>query len=93
MKSVIRRIVRLEDRFAPNPEEEPLLVIIRRMDRKLVRDDEACLQILRGCGSLRGGSIRVVKLGNIPAGLNAAELGKFLRENGAETASGPRELS
>jgi hypothetical protein len=88
MKSVIRRIARLEDRFAPNLEEEPFLVIVRRMDRKLALDKDACLQILRECGFLRGGSIRVVKLGNIPDGLSAAELEKFLRENGAMIAPG-----
>jgi hypothetical protein len=54
MKSVIRRIVRLEDRFAPNPEEEPFLLIVGPMDRKLALDKDACLQILRECGFLRG---------------------------------------
>jgi hypothetical protein len=48
MKSVIRRIERLENRLAPHQEEEePILVVYTRSDRKLALDNDACVQILR----------------------------------------------
>jgi len=47
MKSVIRRIGWLEEPLAPEPEEEPLLVIVSRVDRKLPLEKQACIQILR----------------------------------------------
>ena len=48
MKSVERRISRLEERFAPNQDEEPsLIVVVNRADRELALDNDACVQILR----------------------------------------------
>jgi hypothetical protein len=88
MKSVVRRIGRLEEQFAPEPEEDPFVVIVRRVDRELALEKDACIQILRECGFLRGGSMRVVKFSDIPDGLSAVELEKFLRENGAQIAPG-----
>ena len=82
MKAVIRRVDRLEERFAPKPEEEPFVVIVSRVDRELSLDDDACIQILRECGSLRGGSTCVVRFSDIPDGLSAVELKAFLREHG-----------
>ena len=84
MKSVTRRIKRLEACFAPHQDEEPsLIVIVNRVDRELALDNDACVQILREGGFLRGPSVRVVRLGDIPDGLNAADLEKFLLENGS----------
>jgi hypothetical protein len=82
MKAVIRRIDRLEERFEPEPEEEPPLVVITRLDRKLALENSICFQILRECGLFRGGAACVVKLSDIPGGLNAVELRTFLREHG-----------
>ena len=82
MKAVIRRIDRLEERFEPEPEEEPLLAVVTRLDRKLALDNDACLQIPRECGFLCGGPMGVVKLSDIPSGLSAVELKAFLREHG-----------
>jgi hypothetical protein len=93
MKSIILRIDRLEEQFAPEPEEEPFVVIVSRMDRKLALDKDICIQILRESGFLRGGSTRVVRLSDIPDGLSAAELEEFPRQNGAKIAPIPREPS
>ena len=62
MKSVVRRIGRLEEQFAPEPKEEPFVVItmrggksatrcrfVRRVDRELALENDACIQILREC--------------------------------------------
>jgi hypothetical protein len=84
MRIVKCRISRLEDRFAPPQDEEPvLIVVVNRVDRELAMDDDACVKILREGGFLRGPSVRVVRLGDIPDGLNAASLEKFLLENGS----------
>ena len=73
-------------------QEEPFLVIVSRMDRKPALEKDAGIQTLRECGFLRGGSTHV-KFSDIPDGLSAAELPKFLRENGAKIAPVPREPS
>ena len=83
MRTVRRRISRLEDCFAPHQDEEPsLIVIVNRVDRELALDNDACVQIREG-GFLRGPSVRVVRLGDIPDGLDATNLEKFLLENGS----------
>ena len=87
MKAVVRRIDRLEERFEPEPEEEPLLVVVTRLDRKLALDNGACFQILRECGLVRVGSACVVKLSNIPTGLSAWELKMRLRSHGPKIVS------
>jgi hypothetical protein len=38
MKSVVRRIGWLEERFAPEPDEELLQVLLTHLDRKLAGD-------------------------------------------------------
>ena len=84
MKSVIRRIDRLKEQLAPEPEKQPLLAVVTRLDRKLALDHDACLQILRECGLLRGGRMGLVKLSDIPDGLSAADLKAFLCKHGSE---------
>ena len=55
VRTVKRRISRLEDRFAPAQDEEPVLtVVVNRVDRELALDNDACVQILREGGFLRG---------------------------------------
>ena len=84
MRTVRRRISRLEDCFAPHQDEEPsLIVIVNRVDRELALDNDACVEILREGGFLRGPSVRVVRLGDIADGLDATNLEKFLLENGS----------
>jgi hypothetical protein len=53
------------------------------VDRELALDNDACVRILREGGFLRGPSVRVVRLGDIPDGLDATNLEKFLLENGS----------
>ena len=75
-------------------------IIVTRLGEELAFDSDRCIEILE-CGFLRGygvgdGSLPafgpVVRLDLIPDGLNAAELERFLRENGAELAgSGCRQ--
>jgi hypothetical protein len=82
MKSVERRLDRLEDRLAPRGKNQMLLVVTDA-GQKLALDSDRCVQILREAGRIDSASpISVVDLGCIPNGLNAAELEKYLREHG-----------
>jgi hypothetical protein len=83
MRAVLGRLHWLEDGLAPVQSQDPFLVVVTRLGRILALDNDARIQILRECGFLRGAPVRVVDLSNIPDGLNAAELERFLRENGA----------
>jgi transposase-like protein len=87
--AVARRIHRLEDRFGVAG-ETGLLMVASRVG--LALDADACLQILRECGSvptggIPTGSILLVNLLKIPGGLNAAETEKYLRAHGADLCS------
>jgi hypothetical protein len=84
MRTVARRIAKLEDRFWPGKGKPQLLLVVTAAGRVLALDQERCIQILRECGSLPTGPVGLVNLGEIPDGLNAEELEKFLRKDGAE---------
>jgi hypothetical protein len=87
MKSVERRLDRLEDRLAPRGRKQ-FLIVLADASQKLALDSGRCVQILREAGHLDTRSFScVVDLGNIPDGLNAAELESYLREYGARTKS------
>jgi hypothetical protein len=84
VRTIARRLQRLEEGFGLGPETEQLLVVVTAADRGLALDQDKCIQILRECGSLPTGPVGVVNLGQIPRGLNAEELETFLREDGAD---------
>jgi hypothetical protein len=86
MKTVTRRIGKLEDAFGPSNGEPLLLLVVTAAAKRLALDQDRCIQILRECGFLPTGPIGLVNLGHIRDGLNAEELERFLRENGAETS-------
>ena len=60
-------------------------MVVTTAGRGLALDQDRCVQILRESGFLPTGPVGVVNLGDIPEGLNAEELERFLRKNGAET--------
>jgi hypothetical protein len=84
VRTIARRLQRLEDGFGLGPTEQ-LLVVVTAADRGLALDQDRCVQILRESGFLPTGPVGVVNLGDIPKGLNAEELERFLRKNGAVT--------
>ena len=75
----------LEARLVPS-REPPRLWTVDRSDRKVALDGDRCIEILGECGFLLT-AVRfgMVNLMDIPDGLNARELAKFLREHGAMT--------
>ena len=86
MRTVTRRIAKLEDRFwIENGKRQCTLLVLCQAGWGLALDRDRCIQILRECGFLPTGPVGLVNLCEIPDGLNAAELEKYLREYGAET--------
>ena len=59
--------------------------VMRKAGWGLALDQDRCIQILGECGFLPTGPVGLVNLGQIRDGLNAEELERFLREDGAET--------
>jgi hypothetical protein len=94
MKTVERRLDRLENRLAPQQGRKQFLIVLTDARQKLALDTDRCVQILREAGHLDTTSLScVVDLGYIPDGLNAAELERYLREHGAgRSAPGAREV-
>ncbi len=85
MKTIDSRIRKLEDRFWPGNGKPPLLLVVCQAGWGLALDQDRCIQILGECGSLPTGPVGLVNLSQIPDGLNAEELERYLREDGAET--------
>jgi hypothetical protein len=52
----------------------------------LALDQDTCLRILGEAGFLPTGRMGIVNFLDIPEGLDAAEMEKFLRDNGARLA-------
>ena len=80
MKPVIRRIARLEDRLAPQPDfaRNPrgrLRIVVCKMDRELNLETSRCRRMLTASGSLT----EVVRLDGIRGGLTDEELEKFVQ--------------
>ena len=85
MRTVNRRIGKLEDTFRPANGKPLLLLVVTAAEKRLALDQDRCVQILRECGFLPTGPIGIVNLAAIPHNLDAEELETFLREHGAET--------
>ena len=85
MKTIDGRIRKLEDRFWPGNGKPPLLLVVCKAGWGLALDQDRCIQILGECGFLPTGPVGLVNLCQIPDGLNAEELERYLREDGAET--------
>ena len=83
MRAVGHRLRRLENQFAVTGEDQ-ILVTITDVGQRRALDNAACVEILRESGFLRGGRIHVIRLIDIPDSLDAVELAKFLREDGAQ---------
>jgi hypothetical protein len=83
VRTIARRPQRLESQFGLGPTEQ-LLMVVTAAGRGLALDQNRCIEVLRECGSLHTGPVGVANLGDIPRGLNAEELERFLRKDGAE---------
>ena len=86
MRTVARRIAKLENRFWPAAGEPGFLVVVCRAGWGLALDMDTCVGILVECGFLptSHAGFRLVNLSGIQFGMSAGELESFLREKGAE---------
>ena len=83
MKTIDNRVRKLENRFLD--EKPQLLWVACLAGWGLALDQDRCVEILGECGFLPTGPVGVVSLCQIPDGLSAEGLERYLRENGAET--------
>jgi hypothetical protein len=80
------RIARLEDHFGTATGKPLVLLVVCKAGWGLALDRDRCIEILRECGHLpTGPGFGIVNLCEIPDGLNAQELERYLRKDGAET--------
>jgi hypothetical protein len=84
MKTILRRVGRLEGQFGNANGKPQLLFIIHSAGWGLALDGDTCLQVLRDTGFLSTGPTALVNLCEVPDGLNAKETQRTLRENAAE---------
>src|SRR5260370_935190 len=85
MKTIDGRIRKLEDRLWIGDGKPRILLVLCKAGWGLALDRDRCIQILGECGFLPTGPVGLVNLAQIPDGLNAEELERHLREDGAET--------
>ena len=72
MKTVARRIAKLEHQFGTEQSETPVLLIMSAVATELALDQQRCIEILRECGHLpTGPGFGTVRLLEIPDGLRA----------------------
>jgi hypothetical protein len=84
MKSLNRRLNRLEDRLAPVARQQ-IVVSLYDAGQTLALDGRTCIQILRDAGHIDPASATcLLDFTHIPRGLDAAELEKHLREHGTD---------
>jgi hypothetical protein len=81
MRTVTRRIAKLEHQFGIATDTPQIRYVVRRAGS--YPDENKCLQVLEECGFL-GPQITMVNLCAIPDGLNEQEMERFLRKRGAE---------
>ena len=90
MKAIGNRIRKLEDRIFPTRQERRFW-ITKLPNRKFALDQDRCEKILGECGFLPNVRFGVLNFMDIPDGLNAKELEKYLRTNGAQICGTGRD--
>ena len=83
MKAIDSRIRRLQGRLLPDNGQPQRLWVTVLAGAEFALDLDRCVDILRECGFLPRTRFGVLHFCGIPDGLNAQELKKHLRRNGA----------
>jgi hypothetical protein len=90
MRAISRRLTKLEHKFGM-VHGDRLLMIATTSAKSLALDNDTCVRILDEAGFLHTTGMGLVKLMDIPTGLNAEQTEKFLREEGFKICpNGPR---
>ena len=92
MKTVTRRIARLEDQFGTADGRPQILLTICRAGCGPALDGDRWVEILRETGFLPTGRIGVLSFLNVPSDLHAEETEKYLHENAADICDPRRSL-
>jgi hypothetical protein len=85
MKTMDRRLCKLEDQFGTGNRKPRLLLVLCQAGWGLALDMDTCIQVLGECGSLPTGPVGLVNFLDIPEGLSAPQTEMLLRENGPRT--------
>jgi hypothetical protein len=83
MKTIDRRLGKLEDRLGIATNRPRIVVVMSDAGRRGL-DDDTCLRVLREGGFPAASAVAIVDLCEIPVGLTARETEEFVRENGAK---------
>ena len=87
MRMIDRRIRKIEGLILPETKPQRLWALCSP-GWDLALDPDRCMDILGECGFLPTERFGVVNLLQVPDGLNAEQLERFLRTNGSETCRG-----
>ena len=82
------RLSKLERQLGLSHQGLSILMVVTDY-RKLAIDEDACIKILAKAGFLPTRGTAVVNLMDFPAGMNAAETERYVRENGAKICGSP----
>jgi len=91
MKAIASRIRKLEHRIFPDSGQPQGIWVSVIAGQELALAQDRCIGILRECGFLPKTRFAVLGFWGIPDGLNAGELEKYLRTNGAQICGTARD--
>ncbi len=84
MRNLQRRIGQLEHRMAADKQDRLLFTLVRT-EVEFALDTDRCVEILRDGGFIPAGrGLAILDFLSVPAGLNAKELERHLRDHGEE---------
>jgi len=83
MKTIARRLGKLEERFGVSKKDR-FLLIVTVSGQHLALDSDRCIEILNESGFIPPSGVTLAHLCDIPKGLNASETESFLRREGAK---------
>jgi hypothetical protein len=92
MKAIDSRIRRLRQHLIPDEGQKQRIWVMVIYGQEFALDTDRCVEILRECGFLPRTRWVVLYFCGIPDGLNAVELGQYLRTNGAKICGTNRDL-
>jgi hypothetical protein len=91
MKAIDSRIRRLQSRLCPDSGQPQHFWIAVLAGAEFALDQDRCIEILREGGFLPSTRFGVLHFCGIPDGLNAKELERYLRRNGARICGTGRD--
>ena len=86
MKTITRRIRRIDDQLRPR-DGEAILITVSNGDWRLALDEDRCTQVLSESGFLPTRGVGVGSFRKGSENLNAKELEKYFRKNGTGSAA------